>query len=101
MQVPVKTSIVKDYPNRGHVSRETAHSHANSHYSHDLAHKICSLRRLGVIRPRQLGQASLRSLLLGCVSDLRTCLVRMERRFGKLPEAYSAEVGSAIQRDAT
>ena len=101
MQVPVKNSIVRDHPNLSHVPPETAHNHANSRYSHGLVHKICSLHRLGVIRPRQLGQASLRSLLLGCVSDLRTCLVRMGQRFDKLPEAYSVEVGPSIQRDAS
>jgi hypothetical protein len=63
-------------------------------------HKIHSLGKVGLVTPKQLGAATLRGLLLGCVSDLRTCLFRMGKRFGKLPAVYSAELGPAIQRDA-
>ncbi len=89
--------------NQGHLSLGTAsQSPLGEHPNFGaLVHRQRSLGKVGLTTPKQLGAATLRGLLLGCVSDLRTCLVRMRKRVGKLPAVYSAEVGPAIQRDAT
>jgi hypothetical protein len=96
----MQDSITTPNPSRVQPQSGQRH-HENNQYSYGLARKLYLLRKVGVMRPRQPGLASLRSLLLGCLSDLRTCLFRMAKRVGTLPSVYSAELGPALQRDAT